>query len=156
MTNHQQTKLSVQNTHRSAAKVRRLTPKQLGIPEGEQNQGETDTRWESLRETATEASDDSGMGAAVRTKDNMIASGTQLSQGQSHDVHALELAVLKGYDENKSPVVDAVILTESEEEFPCGRCLQVLSDYSTDEKVTIRVINGNDTDEYQLTEILTQ
>jgi len=155
MTNHQQTKLSVQNTHRSAAKVRRLDPKQLGIPEGEQNQGETDTRWESLRETATEASDDSGMGAAVRTKDNMIASGTQLSQGQSHDVHALELAVLKGYDENKSPVVDAVILTESEEEFPVAGVYRS-SDYSTDEKVTIRVINGNDTDEYQLTEILTQ
>lgn len=156
MSNHQQTKLSVQNTHRSAAKVRRLTPKQLGIPEGEQVQRDTDTCWESLHETATEASDDSGMGAAVRTKDNMIASGTRLSKGQSHDVHALELAVLKGYDENKSPVVDAVVSIEHSGGLPCGRCLQVLSDYSTDDKVTIRVINGDDVDEYLLTGLLTQ
>lgn len=153
MTDHTQTKLGIQNSHRSPAKVRRLSPDQLGIPTGNVGDQDEESEWESLRETALKAGDGSS-GAAVRTEDGTAASGTNLSKGASQPVHPLELAVWKAYDASDSPVVDVALVSEDIDTVPCGRCLQVLSDYSADETVSIQITDGNEIVEHSLTDLL--
>ena len=154
MTEHTQTKLGIQNPHRSPIKVRLLSPKQLGIPSGEEKkeQDEVD-RWESLHEEAMGANGDASTGAAVRNEESVVATGSPLRDGVSQDVHALELAVWKGYEENHSPVTEVVIVTK-DMEIPCGRCLQVLEDYALNTNVQIQITNGDEVKEYVLNELL--
>lgn len=155
MTEHTQTKLGIQNTYRSPAKVRLLSPKQLGIPSGEEEEEEQDeeSRWKSLRDEAVEAKGDELTGAAIRTKEGVVTTGSPLNNGVSQGVHALELAVWKGYEETHSPITEVVVAAE-DMEFPCGRCLQVLEDYTLSPDVLVQVTNGNEFVEYALNELL--
>lgn len=154
MTDHTQTRLGIQNSHRSPTKVRQLSPEQMGIPsgEGEEEQDE-ESRWESLREAAMKTADKSKIGVAVRTENGTVSTGVYLTKGISRDVHPLELAVWKGYEEDRSPVVDVAVATKNLD-VPCGRCLQVLRDYSLDEKSTIQITDGDVVKEYSLADLL--
>jgi len=152
MTDHTQTQLGIRNTHRTPTKIRRLTPDQLGIPSGGDERDE-ETRWESLREKAFEAKGESGVGVAVRTEDGSVWAGTRLTKGMSHDVHPLELAVWKGFDSTKQPIV-GVAVADEEMSSPCGRCLQVLKDYSSEDEVIIHITNGEQVEETALTDLL--
>jgi cytidine deaminase len=152
MTDHTQTQLGIRNTHRTPTKIRRLTPDQLGIPSGGDEQDE-ETRWESLREKAFEAKGESDVGAAVRTEDGSVWAGTRLTEGVSQDVHPLELAVWKGFDSTKQPVV-GVAVADEEMSSPCGRCLQVLKDYSSEDDVIIHITNGERVEETALIDLL--
>ena len=152
MTDHTQTQLGIRNTHRTPTKIRRLTPAQLGIPSGGDERDE-ETRWESLREKAFEAKGESDVGVAVRTEDGSVCAGTRLTKGMSHDVHPLELAVWKGFDSTKQPIV-GVAVADEEMSSPCGRCLQVLKDYSSEDEVIIHITNGEQVEETALTDLL--
>ncbi|WP_135822934.1 hypothetical protein [Halostella litorea] len=152
MTEHTQTQLGIRNTHRTPTKIRRLTPDQLGIPSSGDDQDE-ETRWESLREKAFEAKDESDVGVAVRTEDGSVWAGTRLTKGMSHDVHPLELAVWKGFDSTKQPIV-GVAVADEEMSSPCGRCLQVLKDYSSEDEVIIHITDGEQVEETALTDLL--
>lgn len=154
MTDHTQTKLGIQNSHRSLVKIRKLTPEQLGIPSGDQEDVDEDNRSETLRETALEAAKKAKIGAAVRTDNGDVSTGSRLSSGVSRDIHALELAVWKGYDETRSPVAEAAIAVENTENVPCSRCLGVLSDYSVDRDISLWIIDGNDVEKYLLSDLL--
>ena len=156
MTDHTQTKLSIQNSHRSPVKVRRLTPDQLGIPSGEQDEGDDEDRLKTLREKAIEAANNEGNGAAICTGDGNIVSASRLSKGTSHEIHALELAVWKGYDEAEAPIVEAAVASDNTKILPCGRCLQVLSDYSVDTEISIWVTGEENMAEYSLSDLLPQ
>lgn len=156
MTDYTQTKLSIQNSHCSPAKVRRLTPDQLGIPSGEQDEGDDENRSETLRQKALEAANDEDIGAAICTDDGDIVSASRLSKGTSHEIHALELAVWKGYDETEAPIVEAAVASDNTETLPCGRCLQVLSDYSIDTEVSIWATGDENIEEYSLNDLLPQ
>lgn len=147
-----QTKLGVQNTKRSSSKVRRLSPEQLGIPvgPGAESQDEEE-RWEALRSAAADV--DPNVGVAVRTADGDIVTGTGLSKGSSHDVHALEMAVWKGYEASRSPIVDVAVVGQSSD-VPCGRCLQVLADYAKDRNTTVQVTDGESISEYSVAELI--
>ena len=147
-------KLSVQNSLRTPVKVRRLNPDQLGIPSGGQEKQDDEDRLESLQKIAKEAAKEAGVGAAVRTDDGTVSSGSRLSKGSSHEVHALELAVWKGFDKTRSPVIEVALSSEDADELPCGRCLGVLSDYSSDAEVSIWITGGDNTEEYSLSELL--
>lgn len=152
MTEHTQTQLGIRNTYRTLAKIRQLTPDQLGIPSSGDGQDE-ETRWESLRENAFEAKENSDVGVAVRTEDGSVWAGTRLTKGMSHDVHPLELAVWKGFDSTKQPIV-GVAVADEEMSSPCGRCLQVLKDYSSEDEVTIHITDGEQVEETTLTDLL--
>lgn len=154
MTDYTQTKLSIQNSHRSATKVRRLTPEQMGIPSGEQDEVDDDDRSETLREAALEAAKKTEIGAAVLTDDGTISSGSRLSNGSSHEVHALELAVWKGYDETRTPVIEAAIAVDNVATCPCGRCLEVLLDFSEGAEISLWISYGERADEYSLSDLL--
>ena len=154
MTDYTQTKLSIQNSHRSPAKVRRLTPEQMGIPSGEQDEADDDDRSETLRVTALEAADETEIGAAVRTDDGTISPGSLLSMGSSQEVHPLELAVWKGYDDTRTPIVEAAIAVGDVDTHPCGRCLQVLSDFSKDTEISLWITDGDSAEEYSLPDLL--
>lgn len=154
MTDYTQTKLSIQNSHRSPAKVRRLTPEQMGIPSGEQDEGDDENRSKTLRQKAIEAANDGGIGAAICTDDGDIVSASLLSKGASQEIHALELAVWKGYDETESPIVEAAVSSDNTDTLPCGRCLQVLSDYSCDTDISIWTTGDENTEEYSLNNLL--
>jgi len=149
----EQTQLEIQNTKRSVAKVRRLTPDQLDIPTGPNDDEAEDGAWEVLRSRAIEAIDDSGDAAAVRAEDGTIATGTSLSKGASHDVHAVELAVWKVYDASGSPIVDVAVASDMMD-VPCGRCLQVLSDYAQDGNATIQITDEDDVKVYSLADLI--
>jgi cytidine deaminase len=154
MSDPTQTKLGIQNTKRTAAKVRQLPPEQLGIPsapgEGRQNDEE---RWEALRTAAVDAAGDSDFGVAARTAEGEVVTGRPLSRGNSRDVHALELAVWKGFESAQSPIADVAVAGQSVN-VPCGRCLQVLADYAQDGSTTIQVTDGDSVSEYTLTDLL--
>jgi len=154
MTEHTQTRLGIQNSHRSPTKVRQLSPDQMGIPSGEaEEEQDEESRWESLRETAVKTADKPKIGVAVRTEKGTVSTGIYLTKGTSRDIHPLELAVWKGYEEARSPVVDVAIATKNLD-IPCGRCLQVLRDYSLDEEPTIQITDGDVIKEHSLTDLL--
>lgn len=154
MTKHTQTKLGIQNPHRSPTKVRLLSPEQLGIPSGEEEEEQdVESRWESLREQAMKASGKAPTGAAIRTEEGVVATGGPLRNGASQDVHALELAIWKGYEETRSPIIEVVVAAE-EMEIPCGRCLQVLEDYALSTDVSVQITDGDEVEEYALNELL--
>lgn len=153
MTDSTQTRLGVENPHRSAAKVRQLGPESLGLPLEDAGQEETDSL-PSLRERAEEAASGSDVGVAVRTEDGTVSTGVGLSGSVSRDVHALELAVWKAYEESGSPVVDVSMVGEKLGDEPCGRCLQVLADFSGEVAPTIHVWKGSDAEEFSLDEVL--
>jgi len=154
MTDFTQTKLSIQNSHRSPTKVRRLTPDQMGIPSGKQDEGDDENRSKILRQKAMEAANNGSIGAAICTDDGKIASASRLSKGASQQIHALELAVWKGYDETESPIIEAAVASDNAEKLPCGRCLQVLSDYSSDMEISIWATEDETTEEYSLNNLL--
>lgn len=148
-----QTRLGIQNSKRSPRKVRKLSPEELGIPTGPEGGQSEEDPWEELRSEAASVASGSGTGAAVRTNNGSVVTGISLDGGASRDVHALELAVWKGYEATQSPVVDVAIMDLSMD-IPCGRCLQVLADYTEDQRVTIQVTDGNSVSEYSLAELL--
>ena len=152
MSEHEQTKLRVQNSKRSPRKIRRLTPEELGIPSGEDPDDEGG-RWESLQESAEEVATGSDVGVAVRTENGFISTGTRLDQGVSRSVHPLEFAVWKGFEKDQSPIVD-VVVTGDNDGVPCGRCLQTLLDYSCDGGATIQIVTGDEVEEYTIGDLL--
>lgn len=141
MTEYVQTQLGVENRLRSAAKVRRLTPEQLGIPSGESGAQTAEDKWDVLVDAARDALGEGDIAAAVRTEDGTVATGIRLEAGQSHPVHALELAVWKAYSESESPVVKAVVVSDDGDTAMCGRCLQVVRDFSLQVTPTVRMID---------------
>jgi cytidine deaminase len=126
----------------------------MGIPSSKQDEADDDDRSETLRETALEAAKETGIGAAVRTDDGTISSGSLLSIGSSQEVHPLELAVWKGYDEARTTVVEAAVAVEDVDSHPCGRCLQVLSDFSKDTELSLWITDGDSAKEYSLSDLL--
>lgn len=117
----------------------------------EDSQDEED-QLEELQSRAVEAASESGAGAAVRTNEGRVVHATTLDGGVSRDVHALELAVWKAYEANKSPVADVAVVNQNRE-YPCGRCLQVVADYGL-KSVTVQIINGDDVDEFSLSDLI--
>lgn len=153
MTEHRQTQLGIQNIHRTPTKIRHLSPEDLGIPSVEQEEEQDEEgRWESLRETAIETGG-SEVGVAIRTEDGTVSTGTSLTKGASQNIHPLELAVWKGYDETESPVVDVAVAIDNLD-IPCGRCLQVLQDYSSKDGATIQITDGDTVEEYLTADLL--
>lgn len=147
-----QTRLGIQNSKRSPTKVRQLPPEKLGIPAGPEGSQSEEDAWEELRSKAAAVASESGAGAAVRTNEGRVVTGTTLDEGASHDVHALELAVWKAYEADRSQIADVAVVTESRE-YPCGRCLQVVADYGLN-SVTVQIIDGDDVDEFSLFDLI--
>ena len=135
----EQTKLAIQNSKRSPAKVRQLGPEDLGLPV--QNDGEQVIGWDTLQEKAENAAEDTAA-AAVKTDDGTVRTGTHLHRGESHDVHPLELAIWKAYDDSASDIQNAVYAPNGSE-YPCGRCLQVLDDYGSEDVVLAVLRDGS-------------
>lgn len=140
MSDYRDTKLGVMNGLRSAAKVRRLTSEQLGVPSGDSGAQTEDEKWEVLEDAARDVLGTGEVAAAVRTDDGTVSSATRIEAEQSHPVHALELAVWKAYSESGSSVTEAVVVA-GEGLDPCGRCLQVLVDFAFDVTPVIRMID---------------
>lgn len=147
-----QTRLGIQNSKRSPMKVRQLTPEELGIPTGTEDIEGHEDLWEELRSKAASVASESGAGAAVKTDNGRVVTGTSLDEGVSRDVHALELAVWKAYEAEESPISDVAVVTKGTEN-PCGRCLQVVADYGLNH-VTVQIIDGDDFDEYSLSDLV--
>jgi cytidine deaminase len=120
-----------------------LTPEQLGIPSGESGAQTEGEKWEELEQAAKDAGEKTGGGAAVRTEDGTLATGVRLEVGQSQAVHALELAVWKAFSEASSHITKAVVVADEDEPIPCGRCLQVVVDFSFDRSPEVEVFSNS-------------
>jgi DNA gyrase subunit A len=139
--------LSIDNKHRSKEKVRHLTAEQLDLPENTKQAESGEDHWEELEELASSIESNQEYAVAVGTNSHELASGQFLQKGQSHDVHALELAVWKAYAESRSPITN-ILLVESEGGVEiCGRCMQVVQDYASG--TTLRILHEDgEYDEY--------
>ncbi|WP_423746623.1 DNA gyrase C-terminal beta-propeller domain-containing protein [Haladaptatus sp. SPP-AMP-3] len=133
-----QTTIGIRNALRTTGKVRQLTPEQLEIPidgdDKDEEQSDIDI-WGELYEWARTAAEVGEVGVAARTEDGHISSAFPIREGRSHEIHALELAVWKAYSEREVPVTEVAIVTDNRDFSPCGRCRQVVSDYSSGAEV---------------------
>ena len=117
--------------NRSSEKVRQLTYDQLEIPNPPDRMSSAD-RWEKLGKLADEAAIGSDTGVAVRTVANTYKTGRRLEDGNTHEVHALKLAVWTAFSESESAITDVAIHSNQSNFTPCDECLQILNDYGTD------------------------
>jgi len=128
------------NPHRSETRVRELDAADLDIEVPASQADRVDT-WEELRSAIGDLSRE-GTQIAVATGDGTTATGIKLPEGSSKMVHPLELSVWKAFSESQSRITHVLINSSDEEYTPCGRCLQVLADYS--ESATIRLTNPSE------------
>lgn len=144
MTNQKQTKLGAQNSILSAARVRRLSPEQLGIsaPGQQSDQIDDSVQGEELRSAAVDAVGDSeeGIGAAVLSGDETLYTGIPV-EGEGWGTHAVELAISKAVSDGAEEITGVAVYSEDGESGLCGRCLQAIVDYR-DEDATVQLIDG--------------
>lgn len=144
MTNQKQTKLGAQNSILSAARVRRLSPEQLGISAPGQQSDKIDDsdRGEELRSAAVDAADDNreGIGAAVLTSNESLYAGIPV-EGEGWGTHAVELAVSKVVSEGAEEISSVAVYSEDGESGLCGRCLQAIADYRS-QNLTVQLIDS--------------
>jgi DNA gyrase subunit A len=117
--------------------VRRLNAKDVGISAIEPGSVESDSVWKDLADAIDNSSKESGV--AVATADRTVCTGVRLEGDYSQTVHPLELSVWKARSESDSPVSHVLIDSQTDR---CGRCLQVVLDYSDD--VIIRIQDSDD------------
>lgn len=147
MSEQTQTRLGLQNSALSAAKVRRLTPDDLGIDSpGETEADEDDIdRQEVMREVVTDiGTKEDGeitVGAAVYTADDELYSGTRVD-GDGWGVHAIELAVSKAVSDGDGDITSVAVFSEDGKQGLCGRCLQALVDTSNGD-VSVEVLSSD-------------
>ena len=143
MTNQKQTKLGAQNPILSAARIRRLSPEQLGISTpGQQSDQIDDTDLgEELRTAAIDAADDEQeIGVAVLTGDGTLYTGVPVD-GKGWGIHAIELAVSKAISDDADGITNVVVYSADGQSGLCGQCLQVLID-TRDGEVTVEVLSS--------------
>jgi cytidine deaminase len=93
------------------------------------------------------------VGAAIRTKDDQIYTGTNIENASySLTICAERVAVFKAISSGHTSFTDLAIVSSSEAPtFPCGACRQVLSEFSPD----IRIYLGeNENQIFYLTDLL--
>ncbi|WP_152415794.1 hypothetical protein [Halovivax asiaticus] len=144
MTNQKQTKLGAQNSILSAARVRRLSPEQLGIsaPGQQSDQIDDSDQGEKLHSAAVDAvgDDEDGIGAAVLTSDETLHTGIPI-KGEGWGTHAIELAVSKAVSNGADGISSVAVYSVDGQSGLCGRCLQALAD-TRDGEVTIEVLSS--------------
>ena len=149
MSEQKQTRLGMQNSILSPARVRQLTPDDFGIAAPEQSTvddedvDETD-RQEDMREAAVEATTkvdgEVSVGAAVHTVDGDLYTGIPV-EGDGWGAHAIELAVSKAVSDGAVGITSVAVYSEDGQSGLCGRCLQALID-TRDGDVTVEVISS--------------
>ena len=94
------------------------------------------------------------VGAALLTKSGRIFTGCNVENSSYGLSNCAErTAVFKAVSEGETEFVEIVIFADSEKMFsPCGACRQVLSEFSSDLKITI--ISNKETIETTITELL--
>lgn len=113
----------------------------IGISAMEPDSVDSENIWKDLEDAIDDLSNESG--AAVATADRTVCTGVHLEGTVSHTVHPLELSVWKARSESDSPISHVLVDSQTD---CCGRCLQVVLDYSDD--VILRVRNS-DNGEYK-------
>lgn len=152
MSEQKQTRLEMQNSILSPARVRRLTPDDLGITAPEQsteNEGVDDTdRQEDMREAAIEAAaqveGEVSVGVAVHTADGNLYTGIPV-EGDGWGAHAIELAVSKAVSDGAVGITSVAVYSDDGQSGLCGRCLQALID-TRDGDVPIEVLSAEGVD----------
>lgn len=141
------------NPHRSATPARRLTASELGISLPAAQDEKTAEVWEELRTAIdTMTVDGDGARAAVATVNETVQTSVDIQKGASQSIHAIELAVWKAYSEQQNPITHVLVQPTVDEYDPCGRCLQVVADYSNCALVRVVSAGGDDYREYSLSE----
>lgn len=146
MSEQTQTRLGMQNSDLSAAKVRRLTPDDLGIDPPEEAKDDEDDidHQEVMREVVTDIGTkedgDSTVGAAVYTADGELYTGTPVD-GDGWGVHAIELAVSKVVSDENGDITSVAVFSDDGHQGLCGRCLQALIDTSNGD-VSVEVLGS--------------
>lgn len=147
MSDQTQTRLGMKNSILSLARVRRLTPDDLGITVPEQStegsENSTD-RQENIREAAIEAATQVdgkvSVGAAVYTADGQLYTAIPV-QGDGWGTHAIELAVSKAVSDGAVGITSVAVYSEDGQSGVCGRCLEALVD-TQDGDVTVEVLSS--------------
>jgi len=146
MSEQKQTRLGMQNSILSPARVRRLTPDELGITAPEQstkNEDDTDRQGdmrEAAVEAATQVDGEVSVGAAVHTADGDLYTGIPV-EGDGWGAHAIELAVSKAVSDGAVGITSVAVYSEDGQSGLCGRCLQALID-TRDGDVTVEVLSS--------------
>ena len=155
MTNQKQTKLGAQNSILSAARVRRLSPEQLGIsaPGQQSDQIDESDQGEELRSAAVDATDDNkeATGAAVLASDETLHTGI-LVEGDGWATHAVELAISKAISDGAEEITGVAIYSEYDTFDLCGCCIQAIADYRS-EDLTVQLVSDNNVCEFEFEEL---
>jgi len=148
MNDQTQTRLGMRNSILSAARVRELTPDDLGITAPEQSTKKNEDSiegQEDIREAAVKAvkqvDGKSSVGAAVYTADGNLYTGIPV-EGNGWGTHAIELAVSKAVSEGAVGITSVAVYSEDGQSGLCGRCLQALVE-TQDDEVTIEVLSSD-------------
>lgn len=129
-------KLPNGNPHRSEDRVRQLDADDLGVSTPVEASNGGTSVWDDLHD-ALDSLETEGVRVAVATENATIATGVNIQTESSRPIHAIELAVWKAYSESRSQLTS--ILVQSSDEFsPCGRCLEVIRDFSDESVLRIQ------------------
>lgn len=157
MSENYQTSVSSSGSQRSAEKVRRLTPDQLGLslPDGSESES-ADVSWEEIQEeavSAIEQAEAKGVnGCAVLTSERVIQTGTTI-ETPSETIHAVRVAALSAVAEGQTSIEKVALHMNRESGF-CGSCRQLLYDLS-DGNAEVRLIDTvGQISQYSINELL--
>jgi cytidine deaminase len=157
MSKDYQTTVSNTRSQRSAEKIRKLTPEELGLPLPDDSESDTDdVSWEEMHEEAMstmEQIDSDTNVCAVLDSENNIQTGVTV-EIPSEVIHAERVAVLSILSDGELPIEKMVLYMHGEGGF-CGSCRELLHEFSNG-KAEVRLVGavGGTDQHYAINELL--
>jgi cytidine deaminase len=150
MTDSFQSQLNAETLLRSAEKVRRLSPDDIGVdvPEESQDSLSESDQWEQLQTAAADAAehglgDGPRVGCAILAEDETVWTGTSIQQ-MEESIHAVRLVVFKAVSKGVTEFDKVAVYSDASNVGVvglCGSCLQTLSAF-VETDINLRLINA--------------
>lgn len=154
MSKDYQTTISGSGSKRSAEPVRRLTPGELGIPEGTGVESEN-TSWENLQEAAVDVAEEGEIeaagGSAVLDSEGSVWTANRI-ETDSESIHPTRVAILSAVSNGETPITKVVLYTGRDQNL-CGSCRELIHEFSEGD-AEVRVMDGSKSQQYSISELL--
>jgi len=159
MSEDYQTTVSSIGTHRSAEKVRKLSPEELGLPLPDDSESDTDDiSWGEMHDEAMSTLEEVGSDAdvcAVLDSGNNVQTGITV-EIPSEVIHAERVAILSALSDGELLIEKMILYMNGESRF-CGSCRELLHEFSNGE-AEVRLVDtvGGADQHHTIDELLPQ